>query len=368
MGSSSERDHAKLQSLKARVAKCRADRVAQTEKFDHLARQRKEEREAARIRARSLAHRIPSEDALRLVLPARAAALRARSGGPPPATGVSEHVPDADRVTISGLTFFVPREIRAPGKLADRVLNGWLPLREIAEARDVAVGAIMLDIGANIGTTMIPRIALGDFTWAFAAEAEAANATCLRHAVTANALHDRIVVDHVAIAGHDGEIELAVSTQIGTHRVILDGDRPRGTIAVPCRRLDTWVRERAIDLALTTFIKCDVEGAEMSVLQGAPDVLQRRHIAWQIEFSPAALAKQGAQPTALLDVVSAHFGYFIDLHGDGSRARCRPTSELAEAVGYVGTADHANYTNLLLFNGPSTNTDIADDRETQMYR
>jgi FkbM family methyltransferase len=258
----------------------------------------------------------------------------------------------SDRVAICGLTFFVPREIRAPGKLADRVLSGWLPLREIADARDVAVGAIMLDIGANIGTTVLPRIALGDFMWAFAAEAEPANATCLRHAVAANALDDRIVVDQVAIAGHDGDIALAVSTQIGTHRVVLDGEAPHGTISVPCQRLDTWVKARGVDLALTTFVKCDVEGAEMAVLQGAAAVLQQRHIAWQVEFSPAALATQGAPPAALLAFLSAHFGYFIDLHGDGARERCRPTTALAESVAYVGGEGQVSYTNLLLFNGP----------------
>lgn len=346
--SRSPRDEAKLQSLKARLAQCEIDLATQTARYAALRREQKDERAAARTRSRLLAHRIPSEIALWVTLPERVSAMReAASATPSP---VLPPLPDSEMVSTCGLTLWVPREVRIPGKLADRVLRGWLPLREIAEARDVAVGAIMIDIGANIGTTVIPRIAMGDFFWAFAAEAEPANVACLQRSVAANGLDQRIAVDHVAIASYDGEIALAVSAQIGTHRVIKDDEPRRGTITVPCRRLDTWVAERQIDLALTTFIKCDVEGSEMSVLSGAPNVLAHRHIAWQLEFSPSALVTQGVAPADFLTLVASKFGYFIDLHGDGLRERCRSTSQLATSLGYVG-GEGAGHTDLLLFNG-----------------
>ena len=356
MPSWSARDLAKLDALKARLAASESERAAQAERIAILSAAARDDRDASRTRARELAHRVPSEEALKHVLPLRAAALRSAAceapvwREPPSPTAPPEW--PADRVEIGGLTFFVPQDAGVPGKLSARILGGWLPLREIAATRDVAVGAVMIDIGANVGTTVVPRVALGDFGWAYALEADPANAESLRRAVEVNGFGRRISVDHMALADHDGTIRLARSTQIGTHHIVLGAETTSGTIEVPCRRLDTWVREREVNVFLVTFIKCDVEGAELAVLLGAPEVLAHKHIAWQVEFSPATLISQHTAPVDLLALATDRFDYFIDLQGDGSRARCRPTAELKEAVAYVGTAERAAYTNLVLFNGP----------------
>ena len=146
----SERDRAKIETLKARLEQCREERTLQAERHHHAIAAHKQLQETAKSRARVLAHRIPSETALRLVLPERAAALRTAADLEP--TTMQTPGDRFEQVASAGLTFFVPREIRVPGKLADRILSGWLPLREIAEARDVAVGGVMIDIGANVGT------------------------------------------------------------------------------------------------------------------------------------------------------------------------------------------------------------------------
>jgi hypothetical protein len=84
------------------------------------------------------------------------------------------------------------------------------------------------------------------------------------------------------------------------------------------------------------------------VLAGAPGVLAHKHIAWQIEFSPAMLQRAGVSTAEAYESMQAHFTHFIDLRGD-SGARVRRTSGLREALAHVG-AGRRRYTNVLLYN------------------
>src|SRR5581483_6730225 len=69
-----------------------------------------------------------------------------------------------DPVMIDGLSWHVPHGRHDDGGIAKRIAHRQrLPLQEILDARELAVGRIMIDIGANIGTTSIPRVVLGDF-------------------------------------------------------------------------------------------------------------------------------------------------------------------------------------------------------------
>ena len=119
-------------------------------------------------------------------------------------------------------------------------------------------------------------------------------------------------------------------------------------MVVPCLTLDDWVARRGVDLQRVTFIKSDTQGWDLKVLAGADGVLAHRHIAWQIEFSPAMLARAGTSTSDAFARIASHFSRFIDLRGD-TGVRARPTSGLAEALAGVGTGDR-RYTNLLLYN------------------
>jgi FkbM family methyltransferase len=263
-----------------------------------------------------------------------------------------EHaLPDGcDCVTVAGLSWWIPRRADDDGGVTERVVNKHkLPLHEILETRDLAVGRVMLDIGANVGTTSIPRAVLGDFDRIYAAEPDPANYACLVRNVAANNVRGLVLPDRVAIGDANGEVTLR-RLQSGTHHLVVRARDVRETerLSVPCLTLDTWVERIGIDLSEVGFIKSDTQGWDMRVLAGAPGVLGHTHIAWQIEFSPSMLQRAGGSLAEAYESMEAHFTHFIDLRGD-SGARVRRTSELRDALAYV-EAGRRRYTNLLLYN------------------
>jgi hypothetical protein len=81
-----------------------------------------------------------------------------------------------NQVEIANTRWWVPADLRQPDGFADRIVRrGWLRWDEILWARDRAHGTVMIDIGANIGTTSIPRVLLRDFEYIYAAEPESKN-------------------------------------------------------------------------------------------------------------------------------------------------------------------------------------------------
>jgi hypothetical protein len=122
---------------------------------------------------------------------------------------------------------------------------------------------------------------------------------------------------------------------------------------VPCLTLDVWIDRMGIDLSEVAFIKSDTQGWDARVLAGAARVLARKHIAWQIEFSPAMLQRAGWTIDEVFGLLRQHFTHFIDLRGDEG-VRARRVSELHEALAYVVRGDR-RYTNVLLYSSATTN-------------
>jgi hypothetical protein len=144
-------------------------------------------------------------------------------------------------------------------------------------------------------------------------------------------------------------VRLERTKSTGGHRVIgADETSKRTVVDVRSLRLDTWVDLVGIDLDLVRFVKVDVQGSEIDVLQGAPGVLARKHIAWQIEVDLTILAKRGHSQAVLFELMQQHFTHFIDLNGRLTTPRVRPVGELPDALSYV-TGGSDGRTDVLLF-------------------
>jgi FkbM family methyltransferase len=147
-------------------------------------------------------------------------------------------------------------------------------------------GAVAYDLGANVGfLSMVMARIVGPEGQVVCFEPMPANAAQVRYNAALNGF-DNIIVRQEAIADHDGAEEFLVDGFSSNHRLGLLGSRTpdqRGRISVELRTLDS-VSELAPGLRDPTFIKMDIEGAEVLALRGAKKLLARARPAILIEL------------------------------------------------------------------------------------
>jgi FkbM family methyltransferase len=354
-------------ACRERLARMRAQLDKRRLAAERLAEEARGLREGARAAARDAAaqlHQVPSADVLEHLLPARAAAARARVAASAaarerdatftaasPAYRAALGVPAsaladrADEIAADGLRWWVPRDRRGRRQAPQQ----WLRLRPILQSREVATGAVMLDIGAHVGRMAIPRVLLGDGQAVYAAEPDPLNYTCLVHAVVANGLRGCVLPDQVAIGARNGTASLLRSRSSGGHRLAAGHPAPPGAevIEVAETTLDAWVTKLGVEIADISFVQVDTQGTECDVLAGASRLLASPHIAWEIRIDPRLIASAGHTLDELMDVLARSFTHVIDLHKRASGPRVRPTSELKTALEYLWT-DEAE-TEVLLY-------------------
>ncbi|HEY7185561.1 MAG TPA: FkbM family methyltransferase [Vicinamibacterales bacterium] len=256
---------------------------------------------------------------------------------------------NADSVHIAGLVWCVPADDRKPGSLSDRLLRRELPLAEILRTRPFARGGVMIDIGANIGSTSIPRVLLGDVDRVYGVEPDPANYACLERTIAANGLAAHVMIDRVALGSIDGEADLLVASRMGRHRLLAAGVVKSNTIRVATMRADTWAGRLGADLDRVRYVKCDTQGWEAHVLAGAPHLLARRDIIWEMEICPGLLEAADSTLDDLCATLAHHFDWFVDLRADDETLDRQASTTLAGAV-RKAIAGPRNYTNVILGN------------------
>ncbi|MGH9347989.1 MAG: FkbM family methyltransferase [Vicinamibacterales bacterium] len=250
------------------------------------------------------------------------------------------------RVEIDGLRWWVPIDAASQERI-DRAKAQGFPYRAILQTREVAIGGVMLDVGANIGRTSIPRVMLGDVRAVYAAEPEPANYACLVRNVVEHRLRGLVMPDRVAIGERRGEARLQRSRYIGGHRVLDAGaEAPDDSVPVDVWSIDEWVGRLGIEADAVTFVKVDTQGSEVGVLRGAASLVGRRHISWLIEVDPKLLRRARADVAELVELLERHFSHCIDI-GHDPGPRVRPTSDLRQSLAYLGT--RRTKTDLLVF-------------------
>lgn len=241
-----------------------------------------------------------------------------------------------EKVAADGLPWWIPLDPRVPDRV-ERASRHDLPLRAILQTREVALGGVMLDLGANLGRTCIPRVLLGDVRAVYAAEPHPANYACLVRNVAEHSLRGFVMPDRVAIGAERGEVQLRVSRFPGGHRVLRTQRRPVETITVDVWPVDLWLDRLGIEPGAITFVKVDTQGSEVRVLRGAESLLARRHVSWQMEVDPVLLKRAGTPLRDLFKLVQSRFTHFVDIGSHQRGPRSRPIRELREALAYLGT-------------------------------
>lgn len=262
------------------------------------------------------------------------------------AVGPGDLEKSAERVCIAGLDWWVPR-VRRPLDFSE---GRWLPSHAMLQSREVAVGAVMIDIGANLGRTSIPRVVIGDVTAVYAAEPDPLNYACLVQTIVANKLQGLILPDQVVIGSREATARLERSPYVGGHRVLREHEQARPSrevIEVPCTTLDRWTRVLDINDAEICFIKVDTQGWELQVMLGAQRLRRQPHIAWQIEMDPDLLRRAGTSISELCTLLEQTFTHFSDLAKGMSNIRGARVGRLREHLGYLGT--DAGRTDVILY-------------------
>ena len=258
---------------------------------------------------------------------------------------------EVDTVVTHGLDLALPRSTSASG-FGARLREGWLPWHDILAQRELGVGTVMIDVGANIGTTSIVRVISGDMQRVYCVEPEPENFACLVRNIVVNGLQGFVLPDACAISSRTGQALLRHASGLGAHRLLDDKALRRGrrdALLVDTWTLDDWIAARGIDVAAVSLVKIDIQGWESHVLSGAARLLAAYHVAWVIEVSPRHLDAAGTPLSRLIEQCQAHFTHAIDLRGEHKKTGVITVAQLPEALAYLHASGGPSYTNLLLY-------------------
>lgn len=149
-----------------------------------------------------------------------------------------------------------------------RILNGTYEREQTALFQQLLrPGATVLDVGANVGYyTLLASVLAGDAGRVHAFEPEPKNAGFLRDHVRINRRRN-VTVQQAAVSDRAGTARFDFGGGSGTGHLA-----DTGAIEVRTLRLDDYCAEHGL---APSAIKIDVEGAEVSVLEGARETLAR---------------------------------------------------------------------------------------------
>jgi FkbM family methyltransferase len=219
---------------------------------------------------------------------------------------------DAHKILADGMTFFAPVSAsEQEDKFLERLLvkRKW-PAETIANLLPLAKAGDMLDLGANVGLTSIPRAVLGYFHRIHAFEPEPRNFACLVAGVDATGVGGKVVCHEAAVGRSAGELWLAISEGMAKHRVM---SAPGvNSVRVPVMTLDEWASNNGVDPHSIGFVKSDTQGFEPHVLAGASTLLAVPNIAWQLEVHPRLMDQGGSSIAEFVDLIEHHFKAYID--------------------------------------------------------
>ncbi|HEY7231036.1 MAG TPA: FkbM family methyltransferase [Pseudolabrys sp.] len=168
-------------------------------------------------------------------------------------------------------------------------------------------GGTYLDIGANIGLTVIP-IAQNSQVSCYAFEPEPVNFRYLSENVSVNCRAGNVRLFNVALYERDAFLPFEVAVRhSGDHRISVSAkgemnEHSRQKISVPAKRLDDVIADAVQPIAA----KIDVQGAEPFVIIGGRNTLSQARLL-SLEFWPYSMRRMGGDISALIDFLAEHF-------------------------------------------------------------
>jgi FkbM family methyltransferase len=163
-------------------------------------------------------------------------------------------------------------------------------------------GDVIYDIGANIGYhALLFALYVGADGQVFAFEPNPADNKSLRWNLSANGFTNVEVID-MAVADTTGIVSFAVFAEPGVHHIASDHEPADASlISVPTITLDDFVYIR--ENPAPSFVKIDVEGSELHVLQGGSQMLR--------EYQPVVIVEVWPETRHQVMEIMTDCGYHI---------------------------------------------------------
>lgn len=210
---------------------------------------------------------------------------------------------------------------------------------------------VIINIGANIGTTSIP-LAQQTACHVLAIEPIRSNFLLLRENVDQNSLDDRITCVQAAIDVQAGVRRMAVPqsncgggiiSSAGTAPRFAESNEARERTEVRADTLRHILEEQRISPHQVAFVWSDTEGSEFRVIETGQE-LWRAGVPLYVEIFPEAMRMQHGLDR-FIQLANRYFERFVecpDLVADGAEARSRPVGELPDLVDRLDRAFRAS--------------------------
>jgi FkbM family methyltransferase len=202
--------------------------------------------------------------------------------------------------------------------------------------RELGPDNVLFDIGANVGAFTLAAAAQLPDGEVHAFEPWSTHLERLSANISLNGFSN-IHVNPFALGKETGSAILHIIDPVNTGMATLYPEET-GLIfssikqsQVSCQVLDDYVREK--DITRLDMMKIDVEGAELNVLEGGRETLERFHPKLLMELNPGHLARAGATADSIFALLSK-YGYSI--------ARIEHDSKLTPLGGPEDLIQHQN--------------------------
>lgn len=194
-------------------------------------------------------------------------------------------------------------------------------------ARFCPENGVMIDVGANIGLSALTINAAVPSASVHAVEPVPSTFRFLRENLTSHA-KGRVTPHQIAISGAEGMVEFHESGDSSASHIIaaghIVGDAFRNASAkVRATTFDAFVAEQKLERV--DFVKIDVEGFEIDVLQGMTETISRFKPVVCMEFNSwTAIAFRDINPRDLLRAFRQLMPSTYRINADGSFLKLTP--------------------------------------------
>jgi FkbM family methyltransferase len=170
----------------------------------------------------------------------------------------------------------------------------------------VKPGAVMIDIGANIGqTAMNFAIRGGNNSVVYAFEPDPVNYSKAIENLKKNSFKN-IHYFNIGLGAENEELSLKINSPLNRGGNRIDRGNSTNSVVIKIRKLDDVLEEEKVKK--TDLIKIDVEGFEFEVLKGARKTIMRDKPVLYVEIDENNLRQQGTSAKDVIQFISG-LGY-----------------------------------------------------------